>query len=116
MRPPGGSWRALRGHVLACFGSSECRHRLQKITPYFCEPLAAPRAGGIRSTPLATSHVALVARGTRKHCTVYDKANHTNAECFETGGGRSGWSKQERVEFFEEKKRDNEGRWEPARQ
>jgi hypothetical protein len=49
MRGPGGSWRALRGHVLTCFGPSECRHRLQKFTTSFCEPLAAlsPRGGGM---------------------------------------------------------------------
>jgi hypothetical protein len=39
MRGPGGSWRALRGHVLTCFGPSECRHaRLQKSTTSFCDP------------------------------------------------------------------------------
>jgi hypothetical protein len=44
MRGPGGTWRALRGHVLR---PSECRHRrLQKITTNFCEPLPPPPPGG----------------------------------------------------------------------
>jgi hypothetical protein len=46
MRGPSDSWRALRGHVMTCFGPSECRHRLQKITTSFCDPLAGGPGGG----------------------------------------------------------------------
>jgi hypothetical protein len=56
--PGGRRWRALRGHVLTCFGPSECRHRLQKITTNFCEPLAPPPGGGGISIPHAMRGVA----------------------------------------------------------
>jgi hypothetical protein len=51
-----------------------------------------------------TSHIALAATGKRPHCTICDKRTHTRSECFEGGGGRSNWTKEERTAFFHQKK------------
>jgi hypothetical protein len=76
----------------------------------FLDVTSSTRGEGIEpnkhSDEADTSHIALAATGKRPHCTICDKRTHTKSECFEGGGGRSNWTKEERTEFFDQKKED----------